>query len=149
MIKSQLRKTASISVTAKSWDEARYDEPEGQAALAQADFTLSHEGDLVGESSVRMLAAYTDGDPADPSTLVGNYVALERVTGTLEGRTGSFVIEERGRYDGGVARTTGQIVPGSATGELAGLQGEIEYAAGAMTFEATLSYAFEKDAAVH
>jgi hypothetical protein len=149
MIKSQLRKTASISISAKSWEEARYDEPDGQPALAQADFTLSYDGDLVGESSVRMLVAYTGGDAADPATLVGDYVAFERVTGTLDGRAGSFVIEERGRHEAGVARTSGRVVPDSGTGELAGLHGEIEYAAGAMTFEATLSYAFAADDAVH
>jgi hypothetical protein len=149
MIKSELRKTATISITAKSWDEARYDEPEGQTALAQADFTLGYDGDLVGESSVRMLVAYTEGDPAEPASLVGDYVALERVTGTLDGRSGSFVIEEHGRHEGGVARTSGRIVPGSATGDLAGLHAEIEYAAGAMSFEARLSYAFAADPAVH
>jgi hypothetical protein len=149
MIKSEVRKTANISISAKSWAEVRYDEPDGRPALAQADFTLSYNGDLVGESSVRMLVAYTGGDAADPATLVGDYVAFERVTGTLDGRVGSFVLEERGRHEGGVARTTGRVVPDSATGALAGLLGEIEYAAGAMSFEATLSYAFAVDDAVH
>ncbi|HEY2984142.1 MAG TPA: DUF3224 domain-containing protein, partial [Jatrophihabitantaceae bacterium] len=88
MIKSQLRKTATITATAKSWDEARYDSPDGQAALAQADFALIYSGDLVGESSTRMLIAYTEGDPAEPASLVGEYVGLERVTGSLDGRTG-------------------------------------------------------------
>src|SRR6266536_3993454 len=81
MIKSQLRKTANITAAAKSWEEARYDAPAGQAALAQADFALTYSGDLVGESLTRMLIAYTEGDPAEPASLVGEYV-LERVTGT-------------------------------------------------------------------
>jgi hypothetical protein len=149
MIKSQVRKTAIITATAKSWEEARYDAPEGQAALAQTDFAMSYSGDLVGESSSRMLVAYTAGNPAEPSSLEGEYVGLERVTGTLDGRTGSFVVEFRGRHENAVAKTTGQIVPGSATGEFAGLHGEIEYAAGDMTFDVTLSYAFDPGPEVH
>lgn len=149
MIKSQPRKTATATVTATSWNEARYDEPEGQAALAQSDFTLDYSGDVVGSSTTRLLIAYVDGDPAQPRTLVGDYVGYERVTGTLDGRSGSFVVEQHGRHEGGIAHTTGRIVPETATGELAGLCGTIEAAAGDMTFEVTFSYAFEPDAAVH
>jgi len=149
MIRSQVRKTAIATVTAKSWDEAHYDAPDGQPALAQAEFGLSYAGDLVGESTTRLLLAYTGGDPNAPKTLVGDYVGLERITGTLDGRTGSFVVEQRGRHEGGVARTKGRIVPDSATGELVGLQGEIEADAGDLTYQVTLSYAFEPDPAVH
>lgn len=149
MIKSQLRKTAVITATAKSWEEARYDAPDGQAALAQADFALTYSGDLVGESSSRMLIAYTEGDPAEPATLVGEYVGLERITGSLDGRTGSFVVEFRGRHENSVAKTTGQVVPGSASDELAGLHGEIEYAAGDLSFDVTLSYAFDPGSEPH
>jgi hypothetical protein len=55
------------------------------------------------------------------------YVALEQVTGTLDGRQGSFVLQ----HDGLMARGTPQrltvtIVPDSGTGELAGIAGELE-----------------------
>ena len=146
MVKSHTRKTAVLEASAKSWEEARYDAPEGQPALAQADFILSYTGDLVGESTSRMIVVYTDGDPAEPSSLVGDYVGLERVVGTLDGRTGSFVVDFRGRHENGVAKTTGRIVPDSATGELARIHGEVEYAAGDASFEVTLSYAFDAGA---
>lgn len=149
MIKSQVRSIATATVTATSWNEARYDEPPGQAALAQSDFTLDYAGELAGTSTTRLLIAYVDGDPAQPSTLVGDYVGYERVTGTLDGRSGSFLIEQHGRHEGGVARTTGRIVPESATGELAGLHGTVEAAADEMTFEVTFSYAVEPGRAVH
>ncbi len=149
MIKSQPRKTANMTATTKSFEEARYDAPEGQAALTQADFAVTYTGDLVGESSSRMLVAYTEGDPAEPKTLVGDYVGLERVTGTLDGRAGSFVVEFRGRHENAVAKTTGQIVPGSGRGGFEGLHGEVEYAAGDMTFDVTLSYAFDPGTEVH
>lgn len=148
MIRSQVRKNAVATVTATGWDEAHYDAPEGQPALAQAEFPLTYQGDLVGSSSTRMLLVYTGGDPAKPETLVSDYVGLERITGTLDGRTGSFVVQHEGRHEGGVARTKGRIVPGSGTGDLAGIEGEVEAAAGDMTYQVTLSYALV-DPAVH
>jgi len=49
------------------------------------------------------------------------YVAIERVTGTLNGRKGSFVLQHMGILDRGTARLTVTVVPDSGTGELAGL----------------------------
>lgn len=148
MIRSQVCQTATASATVTSWDETRYDAPDGQSPLAQAEFGLTYTGDLTGESSTRVLLVYTGGDPAQPGTLVGDYLGLERVTGTLDGRTGSFVVAHQGRQEGGVARTTGRIVADSATGELAGLAGDVDAEAGDMTYQVTISYAFD-DAAIH
>jgi hypothetical protein len=148
MIRAQVRKTATATVTATSWEEGRYDAPAGQPVLAQAEFPLTYQGDLVGKSTTRLLLAYTGGDPAKPATLVGDYVGLERVTGTLDGRTGSFVVQQQGRHESGVARTKGRILPESATGDLVGLQGELESAATDTTYQVTISYAFH-DPAVH
>jgi hypothetical protein len=46
-----------------------------------------------------------------------------RVTGKLDGREGSFVLENRGTFDGKAAAGPLTIVPGSGSGELAGLRG--------------------------
>ena len=148
MIRSQVRKTATAGVTVTSWDETLYDAPDGQPALAKAEFGLTYTGDLIGESSTSLRLVYTGGDRAQPATLAGYYLGLERVTCTLDGRTGSFVVAHQGRQEGGVARTTGRIVADSATGELAGLAVDVEAEAGDMTYQVTISYAFD-DAAIH
>jgi hypothetical protein len=148
MIRSQVRKTVTATVTATAWEEAHYDAPDGQPALAQAEFPLTYQGDLVGESTTRLLLVYTGGDPAEPATLVGEYIGFERVAGTLDARTGTFVVQHQGRHENGVARTKGRIVPDSATGDLVGLRGELESAASDMTYQVTISYAFD-DPAVH
>ena len=75
-----------------------------------------------------------DGDPADPHSLVGPYIGYELVRGTLDGRTGTFVLAASGDHSGGVARTDVTVVPGSGTGELAGLRGAGHYAADAMEY---------------
>jgi hypothetical protein len=84
--------------------------------------------------------AYVDGDPDKPETMVGPYVGYEQVTGTLDGRSGTFVLEARGEHTGGVATTEVRVVPESGTGQLAGLRGEGRYAADAMEYTMKLDY---------
>jgi hypothetical protein len=67
------------------------------------------------------------------------YVAMERVTGTLKGRTGSFVLQHSGTMTRGAPQLSVTVVPDSGTGQLTGL-------AGTMTIkinEGKHSYEFE------
>lgn len=132
--------TAKITVTGKSWDEARVAEADPVHAVARAVFTTTYAGDLVGESTCALTICYVDGGPADPHSLVGPYTGHEQVSGELAGRTGTFVLAASGDHSGGVARTDVRIVPGSGTGELAGITGHGSYAADAMEYELTLEY---------
>ena len=76
-------------------------------------------GDLDAIAHGEMMAAH------EPLTGAGVYVALDRVTGTLHGKSGSFLIAHRG-----IANADGQqldivIVPGSGTGQLTGIAGSV------------------------
>lgn len=53
------------------------------------------------------------------------YVAVEQVTGELEGRTGSFVLQHYGLMGGGGRHLTLEVVPDSGSGELKGLTGRM------------------------
>lgn len=133
---------ATISVTGKSWDEKRITEAGPVHAIASATFTTTYEGDLEGESTCGLLISYTGGDPSDPHSLIGPYTGYEQVTGTLAGRSGTFVLAASGDHSGGVARTDVGVVPGSGTGELAGVRGAGHYAADAMQYTLELDYDF-------
>lgn len=135
--------TATVTIEARTWNEERIAETDASHAVASAVFTTEWSGDIVGTSTCGLLISYVAGDPAKPETLVGPYVGYEHVTGTLDGRAGSFVLAAHGSHDGSVARTDVQVVPGSATGELAGLRGTGSYSAGAMTYVLTLTYDVE------
>lgn len=76
-------------------------------------------GDLEGESAGQMLGS---GSPDEGSA---GYVALERVAGTLNGRSGSFVLQHLGSMSDGAMTLRVQVVPGSGTDELTGLSGEM------------------------
>ena len=108
--------TAKGSFTLASWDERTYEEFEGGGRLTRASVTQEFEGDLEGDGSVEWLMAYRSDGTA-------HFVGLQRVEGALEGRKGSFVLETRGDFDGSVATWNAEVVPGSATDDLAGLRG--------------------------
>jgi len=73
-------------------------------------------GDLEGTSKGQMLAMGT----AKGS---GGYVAMEKITGTLKGCSGSFVLQHGGTMRGGEPQLSVTVVPDTGTGELAGLAG--------------------------
>lgn len=122
----------------KSWDEQAYAEFAGTEKMTRAITTQAYTGDLTGESRSDSLMYYGPG--SDPV----HYVGLERFTATLAGRSGTFVVQAQGTYTDGVAATTWFVVPGSGTGELAGLRGEGGYRAGSESVEVTFDYFFEE-----
>lgn len=74
-------------------------------------------GDLQATGDGQMLTAVSD----TPGS--AGYVAIERVVGTLHGRRGSFVFQHSGSMDHGAQTLSISVVPGSGSGELAGLAG--------------------------
>jgi hypothetical protein len=117
MSEQELRMTTKgkAAATVASWDENPYDEGEGLPKLSRASVKFTYEGDITGESASEMFMVYV-GEEAE-------YVGLERVTGSVGGRKGTFVTSGVGTFKGGVASTTWKVVEGSGTGELEGLSG--------------------------
>jgi hypothetical protein len=77
-------------------------------------------GDLEGRGTGLMLSG------GDPATGRAGYVALEVVEGTLHGRTGGFAFQQLGVMRPGGQELQYAVVPGSGTGELAGLEGTLD-----------------------
>ena len=103
------------------------------ATLGRMTIDKRFHGDLEATSQGQMLSAMTDTKGS------AGYVAVERVTGTLAGRRGSFVLQHSGTMNRGAPQLSVTVVPDSGTGELAGL-------AGAMTVtiaDGKHSYEFE------
>lgn len=83
-------------------------------------FDKRFHGALDATSVVHMLGAMTDTEGS------GAYVAIERISGTLEGKTGAFLTQHSGVMDRGAASLSLTVVPDSATGELKGLRGSMK-----------------------
>jgi hypothetical protein len=105
------------------WDENTYQEITDAAKLSHAKVTQSYSGAIEGTSSVDYLMSYTVNGTA-------SFVGLERVSGSIDGKTGTFVIQHTGTFSHGTARSSWSIVPGSGTGDLSALRGNGNYIAG-------------------
>jgi hypothetical protein len=92
------------------------DRPEA-ATLGRMAIDKRFHGDLEATSAGEMLTAGTDVKGS------AGYVALERVSGTLHGRSGAFVLQHSGTMTRGAPQLTIRVVPDSGTGQLAGLAG--------------------------
>jgi Protein of unknown function (DUF3224) len=92
-----------------------------QAAVGRMTLDKQFQGDLTGTSKGQMLMA--------SSSSVQNsagYVAIEKVTGTLGGRSGSFYLQHSGTMTRGAGELTITVIPDTGTDQLAGLRGKMQ-----------------------
>jgi hypothetical protein len=94
------------------------DEKGGGTAIGRMFLNKQFHGDLEATSKGTMLAAGTGAKNSS-----GGYVALEIVTGTLKGRTGTFILQHTGTMTHGIPNLSVTIVPDSGTGQLTGITG--------------------------
>ena len=100
---------------------ATYDQAEG-GLLGRMSIDKQFRGDLEASSKGEMLSAGTAVKGS------AGYVAIERVSGTLQGRSGTFVLQHSATMARGVPQLNITVVPDSGTGELAGLAGRMTIA---------------------
>jgi general stress protein 26 len=86
-------------------------------SLGRMSIAKTYYGPLAGSARGEMLSAMTGTKDS------AGYVALERVSGTLDGRKGTFILQHSGTMNRGAQHLTISVVPDSGTGELAGLAG--------------------------
>ena len=112
-----MKKTANARFTIKSWDEKPYSEGKDLPKMTRASVDKTFTGDIDGEGHVEYVMMYrSDGTAA--------FIGLERITGRIAGRNGSFVLQRTGVFEDGQAKESYSVVTGSGTGELRSLRGE-------------------------
>jgi hypothetical protein len=94
-------------------------DPGADATLGRLSIDKQFHGDLKGSSKGEMLSAGTAVKGS------AGYVAIERVTGTLDNRPGSFVLQHSGTMTRGEPALSVTVVPDSGTGQLTGLTGRM------------------------
>jgi hypothetical protein len=95
------------------------DENVGDPTVGRMSLDKQFQGELEASSKGQMLAVRGDVPGS------AGYVAMERVTGTLSGRTGTFALQHTGTMTRGVPELSVTVVPDSGTGELTGLAGKL------------------------
>jgi expansin (peptidoglycan-binding protein) len=104
--------TFDVKTIPLSPDDATADTSIGRFALDK-----QYHGDLEAASKGEMLGA------GNPAAGTAGYVAIEQITGTLAGKSGSFALQHYGTMNQGKFELNVKVVPGSSTGELTGLAG--------------------------
>jgi hypothetical protein len=92
----------------------------GDPTVGRMSIEKQFHGDLEATSKGQMLTAMTDIKGS------AGYVAIERVGGTLHGRTGSFALQHSGTMTRGTPQLSVTVVPDSGTGQLVGLAGTMD-----------------------
>ena len=90
-----------------------------ESTIARMAIDKQFHGNLEATSKGEMLASRSDIKGS------AGYVAIERVTGSLDGRTGGFVLQHTGVMNRGEPQLTVVVIPDSGTGELVGLSGQM------------------------
>jgi hypothetical protein len=116
-----------VKMTPQKWTESTEDHALGRFLLDK-----QYHGDLEASALGQMLSSGTGAKGSS-----GVYVAIEKVTGTLHGRTGTFVLYHTGVINRGVPQLSISVAPDSGTGDLTGLAGSmtIQIADGKHSYE--------------
>jgi hypothetical protein len=106
--------TFDVTMNKEEMHEAGEDSGIGRMSLDK-----EYHGDLDATGVGEMLAAMTSTKGS------AGYVAMEKVEGTLAGRSGSFFLQHTGIMNRGTPTLTVAVVPDSGTDELVGLSGQL------------------------
>jgi Protein of unknown function (DUF3224) len=107
--------TASGSFEVTLGGEDALDEHDG-IRLTHASGGQTFTGDIEGVGAVDWLMLYRADHTA-------HFVGLQRITGSVGGRSGAFVVAAEGDHDGASSKITWTVIAGSGTGDLAGITG--------------------------
>ena len=134
---SPQRRHATGTITVRTYEPTPYEQPAAGPVLSRIHVEEEFSGDIEGTGVVEFLQAQVSDDAA-------SFVGLERLSGRVGGRSGTFLLQDQGTLRGTTVSGDWFVVPGSGTGELAGLRGEggftAELGQGA---DITLDYWFE------
>jgi hypothetical protein len=132
---SKTHATGKIDV--KTYEPQPYEGIDDGPNLVEIHVTETFSGDIEGDGVVRFLQAVRKDGSA-------SFVGIERVTGKIAGRRGSFLLQDAGTLEGNTVKGDWFVVPGSGTGELSGLRGEGGFTAAlGEGADITLDYWFE------
>lgn len=133
-----MKTLASGKWEVKHWEEYTCQELERGMKLTRSTVTHEWTGDIEGEGTAEYLMAYREDGTAD-------YSGFHHVVGSVAGRSGSFVLQDIGSFEGSEARGECVVVPGLGTGALKNLKGRGEYVALKGQHHASIAMDYEFD----
>ncbi len=128
--------TTAGTFTYKNWEERFYTDEATLPKLSTVESSNTYSGVIEAETVLRYTMIYLTESR-------GVFTGLQTFTGTVDGRRGSFTVQEQGSWEDTTVTSEFTVIPGSGTGELAGISGSGEYRA--VQGEETYPYTFEYD----
>jgi len=117
MSEASARTRASAIITVHKYEPAAYNELAEGPALTRIHVEESFSGDISGDGVVEFLQAARPDRSA-------SFVGIERVTGAVGSRQGTFLLQDAGTVKDNIVSGDWFVIPGSGTGGLTGLRGE-------------------------
>ena len=114
---SAARTRANAVITVHKYEPSAYEEPAQGPVLTRIHVEERFSGDIDGDGVVEFLQAARADGPA-------SFVGIERITGQLGGRQGTFLLQDAGTVQDDIVSGDWFVIAGSGTGELTGLRGE-------------------------
>ena len=111
------------------WDEKDVTEIAKNKKITKASVEFSLTGEIDGTASIEYLMYYNYSDPADQHKSDARYLGLMKFAGTINGKSGTFAMEDIGTFANGVADSSLSILRDSGTGDLIGILGNGKYSA--------------------
>jgi hypothetical protein len=122
ILKGAIMKRANATLSVINWNRSWLDEQpsvgDSGAELFQMEVKVQYHGELEGEGIIHYLFA-------DNPDRKGSFVGLEKVTGSVAGRSGSFIFQHTGTFDNDHIVDTLIVLPGSGDGSLQGISGTV------------------------
>jgi hypothetical protein len=118
---------AKATYLVKKWEENPYQQISSQMKMTKASVEYAMSGEISGTVLTEYLMFYKYFDDKDQHKSSASYVGLMRFVGSMQGKEGSFVIQDNGAFDNGNAISTLHIMAGSGMGSFEGIQGSGRY----------------------
>jgi hypothetical protein len=134
---------AKGTYSVQKWEESTYQQVTPEKKMTKASVEYGFSGEIEGKGVVEYLMFYSHSDPKDQHKSSASYVGLIYFNGTLSGKSGSFVLEDNGTFEGGAAKSTLRIAKRSGTCQLDGIHGNGMYIANREGCQIELEYDFK------
>ena len=111
----------------EKWDEKHCGEPMNDMLTARASVIYTAIGDINGRFNVEYLLHYTNYDAADQHNAVATYIGYLTFSGSVNGRNGAFVLEDKGIYTPNGPASEMIIKTNTGTDDFKGISGSGRY----------------------
>ncbi|MDR0794360.1 MAG: DUF3224 domain-containing protein [Chitinophagaceae bacterium] len=116
-----MKVSSEFNVT--KWNETKCGESENNMSICKVSAVFETLGEIAGKFEVEYLMHYTHYNEANPHNSSATYLGYMIFTGSINGKSGSFVLEDKGTYSSAGPMSISAIKPNTGTGDFKDISG--------------------------